>query len=155
MTAVLSRFITGLIHCCSLYLCWKQPSHEVTPGNVWWNWVCGAGNGADVGGSGLPLLCGDLSAICQSAPGLSAWSRLMKTRCFPWLLLPSRTSPSAQPCLANTGINTHTNLSHTCAHMSHVCKNGFWSFTSIPSVSMLSKNILFFFCKRHFIVTCL
>lgn len=80
---------------------------------IWFSFcVCGCvwvgGNGAGVGGSGLSLLCRDLSTIWQSAPGLSAWSCLMKTRCFPWLLLPSRTSPaSSQPTLANPQINTH------------------------------------------------
>lgn len=64
--------------------------------------VCVGSYGTAVAGSGLSLLCRDPSTICQPAPGLFIWSYLMKNRCFPRPLLPSRTSPASSRPFCHT-----------------------------------------------------
>lgn len=118
------------------------------------------GNGAGVGGSGLSLLCRDLSTICQPAPGLCAWSCLMKTRCFPWLMVPSRTSSApSQPTLANTDKHTHAahlikTLTYTHTYVctqTHINKQfvaSFPAFLFFTSLSLLSFSVPFL-SARH------
>lgn len=124
-----------MIH--QVFVCWRQCFLDCVC-----VCVCVAGNGAAGGGSALSLLCRDLSTICQPARGLCAWSFLMKTRCFPRMMLPRRTSPAlSQPTLANTQRNTHTrtSLKRTLTHI-HACKQTCSLFLSFSCTLLFSTQ---------------
>ena len=106
-----------------------------------WECVWVGGNGACVVGSGLSLLCRDLSTICQPAPDHCAWSCLMKTRCFPWLMLPSRTSL----------LHHRSSLTHINTQAAHLIKTlTFTVHTCVQTHIHVNKHIISMF-PLHYI----